>query len=135
MSKEKIARRLRMVKLRQFTDANEYIQNIDAIAFNEKELTDLLKEGCAKIYLCGEEFIISTGETDKTYIGVNSPKVKVLEDWTTQGITFAGCEVETLSHSEWSRMITEKITKSFFQGISELKKVFAGQIKRPRSNG
>lgn len=106
---EEITRRQeRMKKLREYTDEDEFIQNIDAVAFDPEELIDLLDEGCEKIYLCGEKFAVPASQRGRAYIGVNSPKVKISgnvgDDWAEHGITFTGCEVENLPHKESSAL-------------------------------
>ena len=95
---EIIRRQERMKKLREFTDEDEFIQNIDSVAFDQEELIDLLDEGCEKIYLCGEKFTVPASLKNKAYVGINSPKVNISgnvgDDWAERNITFAGCEVE-----------------------------------------
>lgn len=98
---EEIARRQeRLAKLRQFTDEDEFILGIDFVAFDQEELADLLDEGCEKIYLCGERFTVPAFQRNKTYVGVNSPTVRISgtvgSDWAERNITFDGCQVDNL---------------------------------------
>ena len=66
---EEIAHRQeRLANLRQYTDEDEFIQNIDAVAFDQEELIDLLDEGCEKIYLCGEKFTVPASQKNKAYV-------------------------------------------------------------------
>lgn len=101
---EEIARHQeRLAKLRKYTDGDEFIQNIDFVAFDQEELADLLDEDCEKIYLCGEKFSVPASVRDKIYIGVNEPKVRISgtidNDWAAWNIVFSGCEVENLPAS------------------------------------
>lgn len=102
---DKIAeRQRRLEELRKYTDEDEFIQNIDLVAFDQEELIDLLDEGCEKIYLCGKKFTVPASQKNRAYIGINSPKViisgNVEGDWAERNITFTGCEVENLSGIE-----------------------------------
>jgi len=98
---EEIAQRQeRLARLRQFTDDDEFIQNINAVAFDQEELADLLDEDCERIYLCGKKFIVPASVRNKTYVGINSPAVQVSggigSDWPERNITFIGCKVDGL---------------------------------------
>ena len=48
----------RIEKLKQFTDDEEIIKNIDLVAFNQEELGDLYDAEATKIYLCEGDFTI-----------------------------------------------------------------------------
>lgn len=132
---EEIARRQeRLDKLRQFTDDDELIQNIDAVAFDQEELAALLDEGCERIYLCGDKFTVPASVQNKVYVGVNSPAVhisgKVGDDWESRNIIFSGCEVENLPTSaqevtptaaddEGPVVITDEMAADIFEAIYE----------------
>lgn len=130
---EEIARRQeRLGKLRQFTDEDEFIQNIDAVAFDQEELADLLDEGCERIYLCGDKFTVPAPVQNKVYVGVNSPVVhisgKIDDDWGSRNIVFSGCEVENLpalafsaapADDEGPVAISDEMAADIFEAIYE----------------
>ena len=68
-------RQERLKRLRTITSENEYIQNIDSVAFDQEELADLLDEGAEVIYLCGASFHIPISQKNILYIGINKPVV------------------------------------------------------------
>lgn len=84
---ERIAR---VRRLKQYTDDEKYMTEIDKIAFNQDELYDLLDEKVETIYLCGERFSIPLAKNGVSYIGINSPIViidsKVEGDWNEKNI-------------------------------------------------
>ena len=54
LSVEEIEERNRKISLlKEITDDEEIIENIDSVAFSQEELADLLDEGRTRIYLCG----------------------------------------------------------------------------------
>ena len=59
LSMEEIEERNRKIeKLRQFTEDEEIIKNVDSVAFSQEELADILDDGKTTVYLCGEDFVI-----------------------------------------------------------------------------
>lgn len=72
-----VRRQERLKKLRTFTDEEEFIDHIDQVAFDQEELADLLDEGVETIYLCGKQFSIPVSSTERTFIGINNPTVKL----------------------------------------------------------
>ena len=94
---ETLARRQeRIEKLKQYTDDDEVIKNVDLVAFDQEELADRLNEGCERIYLCGDNFIIPSSEKGKPYIGVKEPKIQISgkpDDFNSLGISLTGCTV------------------------------------------
>ncbi len=67
----------KLIKLRQFTDDNEIIDNVDCVAFNQDDLLDILDEGAEKIYLCQGEFEVPLTVKNRYYIGIGNPTVKL----------------------------------------------------------
>ena len=63
--------------LRQITDDEEIIDNVDCVAFNQDELYDILDDGKETIYLCQSEFEVPLSVQNKIYIGLENPKVKL----------------------------------------------------------
>lgn len=73
MDTEEIARRNeRIAKLKQFTDDEEIINNIDSVAFDQEELADLYDKGIEKIYLCEGNFNIPKAKQNIDYILVGN---------------------------------------------------------------
>lgn len=70
----------RLAKLKQLTDDDEIIKNIDSVAFNQEELADLYEEGVEKIYLCEGEFNIPKSKQKLEYIQFAGAKVKGLKE-------------------------------------------------------
>lgn len=70
----------RISYLKQFTDDEEIIKQIDKVAFNQEELEVLLNEGNSKIYLYGEGFNLNLNKSDIKYIGIKMPIVKIISD-------------------------------------------------------
>ena len=73
MSIEEIEERNRRInRLKEITDDESIIENVDSVAFSQEELADLLDEGKETIYLCGTDFKIPVRKKNITYIGVNT---------------------------------------------------------------
>lgn len=73
MSIEEIEERNRRInRLKEITDDESVIENVDSVAFSQEELADLLDEGKDTIYLCGEDFQIPVRVKGMTYIGVGT---------------------------------------------------------------
>lgn len=70
-------RNIKISKLKQFTEDESIIKNVDSVAFNQEELADLLDEDITPIYLCSEEFTIPISKENVTYIGVNNPIINI----------------------------------------------------------
>lgn len=70
-------RNKRLSQLKQFTNDEEVLRNIDNVAFNQEELADLLDNEVNSIYLCGDKFNIPLRIENITYIGVNNPIVNI----------------------------------------------------------
>lgn len=73
----------RLLKLKQYTDDEEIIANIDRVAFNQEELDTLCNKEYDNIYLCGDLFLISLSEKNTKYIGINRPTVTFSSDIET----------------------------------------------------
>ena len=74
---ELASRQKRIERLRKYTDDDAIIKNINSVAFDQEELTDLLDADLKEIYLCGDNFSIPVSLKGKTYIGVNQPHVRI----------------------------------------------------------
>ncbi|MBR3447792.1 MAG: hypothetical protein IKH27_08315 [Oscillospiraceae bacterium] len=65
--------------LREVTDDQQILDNVDAVAFDQDELNEILDDAPAVIYLYGEEFSIPYVKENISYIGISNCKV-VLEN-------------------------------------------------------
>ncbi len=70
-------RQKKLNALRMFTDDQMILEKVDAVAFDQDELYDILDEAPAKIYLYGEKFSIPYAKRGITYIGINTPIVSL----------------------------------------------------------
>lgn len=66
-------RNSKITKLKQFTENEDIIRNVDLVAFNQEELSELLDEDAKTIYLCNEKFYLPLSKTDIKYIGISNP--------------------------------------------------------------
>jgi hypothetical protein len=66
----------RLAKLKQLTDDDEIIKNIDSVAFNQEELADLYEEGVENIYLGEGDFTIPKSKQDLEYIEFAGARVR-----------------------------------------------------------
>lgn len=74
---EEIARRNeRIAKLKQYTDDEEIIKNIDSVAFNQEELADLYDRDVKKIYLCKGDFRIPKSKSNLEYVVIAKANVE-----------------------------------------------------------
>lgn len=82
----------RIATLRQVTDDEEIIKNVDSVAFDQDELFDLLDDNTNVIYLFGEKFSVPLGKRNVKYIGVNKPEVLINSqtpvNWEEKKISF-----------------------------------------------
>lgn len=85
-------RNTKIAKLKQFTDDDEIIRNVDAVAFDQEELSDLLDDERSLIYLCEERFTIPLSKENVSYIGIQSPtaiiKSTIPVDFVSKNISF-----------------------------------------------
>lgn len=107
---EEIQRRNeKLMLLRQITDNEEIIDNVDCVAFNQDELYDILDDGKETIYLCQSEFEVPLSVQNKIYIGLENPKVKLRQ---TESINLDTLNVRfknVLFSDELSPELAEKI--------------------------
>lgn len=76
---EEIAeRKERLSHLKQLTDDEEILRNIDSVAFNQEELAELYDKGVQKIYLCEGDFHIPKSKQDLEYVLVADATVEGL---------------------------------------------------------
>ena len=78
------ARNKKLVKLNQFTDDEEILNNVDNVAFNQEELAELLDNEEPIIYLCNAEFKIPLSKENTRYIGVGIEKPKIVFSYKTE---------------------------------------------------
>ena len=114
---EEIERRNeRIAKLKQYTDNQEFIDNVDLVAFDQEDLADLLDEDEDVIYLCQNKFIIPLRAENKKYIGIGKAEAvirsKTVVDFAERNIEFVNvsfnAEYEKLLKEEQGSLPTEK---------------------------
>ena len=118
---EEIERRNeRIAKLKQYTDNQEFIDNVDLVAFDQEDLADLLDEDEDVIYLCQNKFIIPLRAENKKYIGIGKAEAvirsKTVVDFAERNIEFVNvsfnAEYEKLLKEEKGFLPTEKSEKT-----------------------
>lgn len=78
LSEEEIAwRNERLARLKEFTDDEEILANVDSVAFDQEDLSDCLDAELDTIYLCGGRFLIPLKVEDKTYIGIGDAVAEI----------------------------------------------------------
>ena len=121
-----IARRLeKLTKLRRITDSDEILDNVDSVAFNQDELTELYGKGIEKIYLCEGSFFIPLSHQHIEYVEFGGAKVErekhILKINLPQGDAYYRCPAEGNIYSDKNGKInviaSEKIKFSFLLGI------------------
>ena len=91
----------RLAKLKQYTDDENFLANIDAVAFNQEELADLFDADIEKIYLCEGKFHVPEEKMNLEYIEfggaeiVNKPKQDKLDEKKFEmAIRYEKCDAE-----------------------------------------
>lgn len=93
---EKIEREYkRKNKLKEYIEDQSILNNIEKVAFNQKELDHLIRRGINTIYLFREEFLISLSNKNINYIGIGNPILKIASDvdfdLNEEGIKIKAC--------------------------------------------
>lgn len=82
----------RIARLKQYPDGINAIDKVDCVAFDQKELDKLLKNGVSEIYLCNGKFTIPITKKNKKYIGIGKVEAvirsKKAVDFEKLGISF-----------------------------------------------
>ena len=83
----------RLERLKQYTTTKKILENVDKVAFDQDELTNLtVGDVIQEIYLCANQFVIPLDRKNKTYVGIGKP-VAVIQsnepvDFDELGIKF-----------------------------------------------
>ena len=121
LNPEEIERRnKRIARLKQYTDNQEIIDNVDLVAFDQEDLADLLDEDEEIIYLCQNKFTIPLRAENKKYIGIGKAEAvirsKTIVDFAKLNIEFVNisfnADYEKLLRSEKSNLFMEKKTEA-----------------------
>lgn len=67
----------KILKVKQYTDRKEVLDNIDLVAMNQKEFEALVKAEEKVIYLCGSEFVCPLSVENVTIEGIDNPKIVI----------------------------------------------------------
>lgn len=68
-------RKIRLTKLKQYTDDEKLWAKVDQVAFDQEDLADLLDENLEEIFLCANEFQIPYAVGNVTYRGIGEVSV------------------------------------------------------------
>ena len=90
---EDIERRIeRLNRLKNYTDDEKILVNVDKVAFDQEDLADLLDADTNEIYLCDNRFSIPLRVKNKNYIGISKAVAVIrsdkLVDFKNLGISF-----------------------------------------------
>lgn len=111
-TEEITTRNERITKLKQYTDDENILKNIDSVAFTQEDLTDLWDKKTSVIYLCGEIFEISLSQKSILYVGINKPIVVIPAQEAVEfekfGIQFKGIMFE----AEYQKIMLPKLEKA-----------------------
>ena len=123
----------RILKLKEYTEDNAILENVDNVAFSQEELNERLNEGKKLIYLCGDRFEIPLSKTGIDYIGINMPTAVIPSkeeiEFDTLRIKFKGIEfddqykkvmmpdIEKAKNLYWSGEYTE--ARNMFEKLAE----------------
>ena len=98
----------RIAKLKQYTDNQEIIDNVDLVAFNQEDLADLLDDEEPVIYLCQNKFTIPLREENKKYIGIGKVeaviKSKTIVDFAKLNIEFVNVSFD----ADYAKLVNSK---------------------------
>ena len=106
---EDIERRIeRLNRLKNYTDDEKILANVDKVAFDQEDLADLLDADIQEIYLCDNRFSIPLRVKNKNYIGI-SKAVAVIRsdkpvDFQNLGITFKNISF----NPEYARLLPDE---------------------------
>lgn len=68
----------KLATLRKLTNDKQILDNMDSVAMQQNEITELLNKGVVvKIYLCGAEFNIPLDKGNITYVGIGDVIAKI----------------------------------------------------------
>ena len=117
-------RKEKLQVLQEITDNQQILENVDAVAFDQDELFDILDKSTAVVFLYGEKFSIPYANSGITYIGVKYPTVFLENseyDYNQNGIKLQNVHVEysnedaaisQLNHAE-ELMLSEKFKDAY----------------------
>lgn len=106
---EEIAHRAeRLAKLKNYTDDENILANVDKVAFDQEDLADLLDADTKEIYLCDNRFSIPLRVKNKNYIGIAKAVAVIrsdkLVDFKSLGIEFKNVAF----NPEYAKLIPDK---------------------------
>ena len=101
-------------KLRKFTAKDEVLENIDKVAFDQKELNELLDKGEKTIYLVSNKFYIDLEEENITYKGVGDV-IAVIRSDEVVDLNALGIEFIDIAFDEKYTAIEKATTPKILQ--------------------
>lgn len=113
----------RVEKLKQYTDDEEIIKNVNSVAFNQEELVELYKEGREVIYLCDGIFKIQDDKKKLSYYTIGNATVEGL---TSEEDYLYGIKITDAGESSLKLMgVVRNITSV---GLADAKEITQGTI-------
>ena len=105
-----IDRDAQLVKLRRITADDKVLKNIDKVAFNQEELSNLLDEGQDTIYLVNNTFTLPLSVKNKQYIGVGDV-VAVINSTVPVDFKALNISLKNIKFNKEYEIITEILTE------------------------
>ncbi|MCM3763884.1 hypothetical protein [Neobacillus niacini] len=72
--------REKIALIKQFTDSEQILKDLDRVITTQEELNQLTAKGNQTVYLLGHSFLIKNGVEKTKYIGINQPRVKLIHN-------------------------------------------------------
>ena len=115
----------RIKKLKQYTDEEEILKNIDAVAFNQEELAELYENNIKRIYLCEGEFKIPKSKKNLEYIIINAKEVEGLEKKDSEETNLKRIETnEEQKKKEFIKKVLPEIHRSLYSNAKYCPSMF-----------
>ncbi len=123
--------------LREITADQNILDNVDAVAFDQDELFDILDEAPEVIYLYGEKFSIPFAKGNTTYIGINNPEVSLEKNEleykkngiVLRNISFAN-KADAVSIEAAERLISQECYKEALPILKQLAETGDGMAQK-----
>ena len=134
-TEELAERKERLSHLKQLTDDEEILHNIDSVAFNQEELAELYDKGVQKIYLCEGDFHIPKSKQELEYVLIADATVEGLpkkESATTNDA--ASLSFSTTSQVKIPEYIADKIGEKYYVDLDDYivySRTFGGNLLSP----
>ncbi|WP_066309604.1 hypothetical protein [Bacillus sp. FJAT-29814] len=117
--------REKIALIKQFTDSEEILKDLDRVITTQEELNQLTAKGNQPVYLLGHRFWINDGVEKTKYIGINQPRVQLYHDqdfYTAKNIEFDDVILDLSLYRIMEKVKAEwgEFAKSFSNVIAEI---------------